>query len=171
MVIRTVKQEDYDSIYHFVKTAFETAQVKDGTEQDFVLRLRAGDTFLPDLEFVAEENGELIGHIMLTKQAVECGDGTVFTGVLVAPLSVALECRSQGVGGKLMRHACDKAVGAGYTAAFLVGNPQYYGRFGFRKTADFGIRNNTDIPDQFVQACELRPDALRGIKGSITITE
>lgn len=171
MVIRTVKQEDYDSIYHFVKTAFETAQVKDGTEQDFVLRLRAGGTFLPDLEFVAEENGELIGHIMLTKQAVECGDGTVFTDVLVAPLSVALECRSQGVGGKLMRHACDKAVGAGYTAAFLVGNPQYYGRFGFRKTTDFGIRNNSDIPDQFVQACELRPDALRGIKGSITITE
>lgn len=171
MVIRTVKQEDYDTIYHFVKTAFETAQVKDGTEQDFVLRLRAGNTYLPDLEFVTEENGELIGHIMLTKQAVEYGDGTIYTGVLVAPLSVALEHRNQGIGGKLMRYACEKTAGAGYTAAFLVGNPQYYGRFGFRKTTDFGIRNNSDIPDKFVQACEFVPDALRGIKGSITITE
>lgn len=168
MDIRVAEEKDFKEIYSFVKTAFETARVSDGTEQDFVQRLRAGETYLPELEFVAEENGVLMGHVMLTEQAYQTSDG-VRTGVLVAPLAVALPYRNMGIGGELLRHACAQAAEAGYTAAFLVGNPQYYGRFGFCETSEFGIKNTSDIPDEFVLGCELGEGALRGISGEIAI--
>ena len=69
--------------------------------------------------------------------------------------------RNQGVGQALMKHAFQKAIDLGYTAAFLVGNPAYYQRFGYRQTDEFGIVNQSEIPDQFVLACELIPDALK----------
>lgn len=168
MTIRQAVEKDYPEIYELVKTAFKTARVSDGTEQDFVLELRAGSRFLPGLEFVAEEDGRLIGHVLLTRQTVQTTAGDII-GVLVAPLCVALEYRDRGVGGQLMRTACRQAVRAGYTAAFLVGNPAYYGRFGFRPTADFGIRNLSDIPDEVVLGCELEPGALRDVEGSLRI--
>ena len=71
MHIRLAQESDYQKIYELVQTAFLTAQVSDGTEQDFVLKLREGDTFIPQLEFVAEDNNELIGHIMMTKQNIQ----------------------------------------------------------------------------------------------------
>lgn len=166
MNIRKAIKEDYENIYNLVKVAFETAEVSDGDEQDFVLDLRKGQNYLPELEFVAEEAGQLIGHIMMTKLTVQTENGE-FTGVLVAPLCVALSYRNQGIGGDLMRYACKQAVEAGYTAAFLVGNPKYYGRFGYCRTADFGICNGTKIPDEFVLGCELIIDALKDINGTI----
>ena len=66
MTIRPAQAGDYSEIYSLVQTAFVTAKVSDGTEQDFVLELRRRDPYRPELELVAEENGQLIGHILLT---------------------------------------------------------------------------------------------------------
>ena len=68
MNIKLVKKEDYDKIYTFVEEAFKTAEVSDGTEQDFVLELRKCSNYVPELEFAAYDKNILIGHIMLTKQ-------------------------------------------------------------------------------------------------------
>lgn len=168
MNIRLAEAHDYENIYRLVKTAFETAQVSDGTEQDFVLKLRAGENYIPELEFVAEDETGFIGHVMMTRQAVQTEEG-IFEGVLVAPLCVKLENRSRGIGGALLAHAAAKARALGYTAAFLVGNPLYYGRFGYRRTSDFGIQNKTEIPDEVVLACELEPGALEHIFGEIRV--
>ena len=66
MTIRPAQAGDHSEIYSLVQTAFATAKVSDGTEQGFVLELRRRDTYRPELELVAEENGQLIGHILLT---------------------------------------------------------------------------------------------------------
>ena len=71
MQIRTARKEDYGQIYRLVQTAFSTAQVSDGTEQDFVLELRRRPGYIPGLELAAEESGRLVGHIMLTEQTGE----------------------------------------------------------------------------------------------------
>lgn len=168
MKIRQVVPNDYRQIDDFVKTAFATAPVSDGTEQEFVLKLRKSSDFLPALEFIATENEIIIGHIMLTRCYVK-GKNKTFTGVLVAPLAVALDHRNRGIGSKLLRYGLAQAVAREYTAAFLVGDPAYYHRFGFRIVSDFNILNDSDIPDQFVQACELIPDSLKDVSGRITI--
>lgn len=49
MTIRQATPEDFDAIYSLVKTAFQTAKVSDGGEQDFVLKLRKG-SYIPELE-------------------------------------------------------------------------------------------------------------------------
>ena len=86
MDIKLVNKEDYDKIYTFVEEAFKTAEVSDGTEQDFVLELRKSSNYIPELEFAAYDKNILIGHIMLTKQNLKSNKPV--KAVLVAPLSV-----------------------------------------------------------------------------------
>ncbi len=168
MIIRQAVAADYPAIYQLVQQAFKTAQVSDGTEQDFVEALRKSPGFLPELEFVAEENGELIGHVMLTKRGIETVTGE--HGILLlAPLSVAFAHRNQEIGGRLMQTAFDKALTLDHTAVFLVGNPDYYKRYGFHSAADFGITNGTEIPDEFVLGIELVPDTLKDVAGTLHI--
>ena len=168
MIIRQAREEDYPAIYDLVKTAFATAKVSDGTEQDFVLELRRRDTYLPELELVAEEDGRLAGHIMLTGQPVP-GSPEGFRGLLVAPLCVRLEDRSRGLGGRLLQAAGDLARERGYHALFLVGDPDYYGRYGFAPAVSRGFQNTTGVPDRFVQVLELRPGALDGAGGELDL--
>lgn len=168
MIIRTVRKEDYQNIYDLVKEAFKTANVSDGTEQDFVLQLRQSNNFISELEFVVEDNSEIIGHVMMTKQVVKTDNGE-FVGVLVAPLCVKLAFRNQGIGSALMAYASKKAVEMGYSAAFLVGDPEYYGRFGYQETSVFEIKNVTEIPNQYVLGCQLVEDSLANVKGTIAV--
>ena len=162
--IRQARPADYDSIYAFVRTAFETAKVSDGAEQDFVLDLRQGG-FIPELELIAEEDGLLIGHIMLTRAFIR-RDGASFGTLLLAPLSVALERRSRGVGAALVREALGRAKTLGHTSVVLVGDPAYYGRFGFRAAAPVTYPG---VPGGYTLACELVPGALSGVSGDITL--
>ncbi|WP_125141560.1 GNAT family N-acetyltransferase [Clostridium transplantifaecale] len=171
-VIRAVTEKDVREIYDFVETAFKTAEVSDGTEQDFVLELRKG-AYLPELELVMVDKTGIIGHIMFTEQKIGVTDvsglSSVFTGLLIAPLSVKLEYRNKGVGAALIKEGFKRAKEAGYQAAFLVGNPEYYKRFGFKETGCYGIKNDSEIPDQFVLGCEIVPNSLSGLAGSIKI--
>lgn len=86
MDIKLVNKENYDKIYTFVEEAFKTAEVSDGTEQDFVLELRKSSNYIPELEFAAYDKNILIGHIMLTRQNLKSNKPV--KAVLVAPLSV-----------------------------------------------------------------------------------
>ena len=92
MTIRQATPKDFDAIYSLVKTAFQTAKVSDGGEQDFVLKLRKG-SYIPELELVAEEDGVLIGHIMLTGASIRENGGCIGT-LILAPLSEALDWRA-----------------------------------------------------------------------------
>lgn len=167
MDIRTVTKNDFDEIYKFIKEAFKTAEVSDGTEQDFVLELRKSENYLPELEFAAYNENLLIGHIMLTKQKLTCNKPV--NAVLVAPLSVKLEYRNSGIGSALMQHALKEAINQNYSAAFLIGNPEYYRRFGFSQCSKYNIKNISEVPDKFVLAHELIPDTFKNITGEIKI--
>lgn len=168
MEIREATQEDFDQIYELVKVAFLTAQVSNGDEQNFVLELRQRETYIPELELVMEESGELKGHVMLTKQVIhgEHGDGY---GLLVAPLCIKKEYRNKQFGTQLMFEAIKRALKMGYTSMFLVGNPEYYHRFGFKQTTDFGIENRSEIPDRFVMGCELVEGVLQNRGGYVCL--
>ena len=163
MTIRPAQAGDYSQIYSLVQTAFATAKVSDGTEQDFVLELRRRDTYRSELELVAEENGQLIGHILLTILPVP-GAPQGLRGLMVAPLCVRLEDRSRGLGGQLLQ-----AADLGYNALFLVGDPDYYGRYGFQNAVSLGFQNASGVPDQFLLALGLTPDALRDAGGALAL--
>jgi len=166
VVIRRETPEEFSQIYDLVKVAFQTAKVSDGKEQDFVNQLRSNGNYIPELALVAEENGKLIGHIMLTKTYIVDRENK-FETLLLAPISVALEYRNRGVGSNLIKESFKLAKEMGYTSVFLVGDPAYYHRFGFKSAVNFGIKHTHNIPDENVMACELVPGALDGISGTI----
>ena len=166
MIIRRETQEEYPQIYELVKIAFQTAKVTNGKEQDFVDELRSCGNYIPELALVAEENGLLVGHIMLTKFSI-VADGVNSETLLLAPISVALGYRDKGIGSALIKESFKLAKEMGYTSVILVGDPGYYHRFGFRSAISFDIKHTPAIPDENVMACELVPDALLGIHGTI----
>ena len=146
--IRPVRAEDFPAVYELVKTAFQTAQVSDGAEQDFVEELRRREG--ASLELVAEREGTLTGHIMLTKTEVPCPpkqNPRYWKFLMLAPLSVRLEDRGRGLGGALMREAAQRAEANGI---FLVGDPDYYGRYGFENAVEFGFTNASGVPDRYL---------------------
>jgi putative acetyltransferase len=168
MIVRSEREDEFDQIFDLVRVAFQTAKVSNGKEQEFVNRLRSGGNYIPQLALVADDDGKLIGHSMLTKTYIH-GDGKDYEALLLAPISVVLEHRNRGVGTLLINESFRLAKAMGYGAVFLVGDPAYYHRFGFRSTVDFGIRDTHGIPDEYVMVCELVENALAGISGTICL--
>lgn len=160
MIIREETPPEYGRIHRLVETAFRTARVKEGDEQDYVERLRATAGYIPELALVAQAGDELIGHVMLTRIRLKTDDGRDVRSLLLAPLSVLLEHRSRGVGAALVREALRRAGLMGYEAVFLVGDPGYYNRFGFRAAAEFSVSCSESIPARYVLAMELVPGSL-----------
>lgn len=165
-IVRQITEADYTTVYNLIKTAFETAEHRDGDEQDFAVGLRNGENYIPQLDLAAELDGKIIGHIMLTKTYVTKPDGSKYPTLLVAPLSVLLEYRNVGAGSALMKEGLRIARTMGYDSAFLIGDPNYYQRFGFKLTHLYGI-NHESLPAEYVMVKELAPEALNGITGLI----
>lgn len=166
--IRKESKNDYSEIYNLIETAFQTARVKDGTEQDFATDLRNGGCYINELALVAETDGKIIGHIMSTDTYVTMSGEAKFPALMIAPLSVALEYRDHGIGGALLRRSFEIAREMGYQAMFLCGDPNYYSRFGFRPIGDFGI-THASIPAPYVMGYELIPATLNNISGIVRV--
>jgi putative acetyltransferase len=122
----------------------DAAQIRDLLEASFpgfgeailVDRLRSdGDL---DLALVAEDQGVVIGYIAFSRLMIEDGDHP-FHAVALAPLAIYPEYQQQGVATRLVRegHACLAAMGV--TLSVVLGEPGYYGRFGYsnRRVANF----------------------------------
>ena len=126
-------------------------------------RLRASRAPASGLSFVATEDGRLIGSIRLWEVAAGSDRGALLLG----PLAVHPDCRNRGIGGALMRHALRVAGKRGHAAVLLVGDPAYYGRFGFSasKTGKLWLPGLGDrsrlLGHEFVEG------ALDGTRGSI----
>lgn len=81
-------------------------------------------------ELVAEEDGQVVGHILFSRLFVEA-DGAKFPAVALAPLAVEPSFHGTGIGGALVREAHVRLKEAGETLSVVLGDPEYYGRFGY----------------------------------------
>jgi predicted N-acetyltransferase YhbS len=126
-------------------------------------RLRGGRTPARGLSFVATGNGRIVGSVRLWEVAA----GADRTALLLGPLVVDTDCRKQGIGGAMMRHALETARRRGHRAVLLVGDAAYYGRFGFSagKTGKLWLPGLADRSR--LLGHELVPGALDGVRGSI----
>lgn len=166
-IIRPVREEDSPAVYELVKTAFQTARVSDGAEQDFVEELRRREGF--SLELVAQREGTLTGHVMLTKTDVPCPPGEDprdWKFLMLAPLSVRLEDRGRGLGGVLIREAVRRVEAS---AIFLVGDPDYYGRYGFENAVEFGFTNASGVPDRYLLVLPLESTLRDRAQGPVNL--
>lgn len=107
--------------------AFPTSQ-----EADLVRRLH--DDLDSIISLVAADNGQVIGHVLLSRMRVE-GDGRQIRALGLAPISVLPDRQRHGVGSALVEEALRRAEQSGEEMIFLVGEPDYYRRFGFSAEA------------------------------------
>ena len=155
MKIRPERPGDETAIAELVDEAFLLAEHRDGTEAAIVERLRAADALT--LSLVAEEKTELIGHIAfspVTIDAENCG----WLGL--GPIAVLPECQRRGVGAALILEGLAILRDLGARGCVLVGEPSYYGRFGFK--ADNRL-TFPGPPVQYFQALSFRRDMPSGV--------
>ncbi len=150
--IRDERAEDATAIEATVTAAFLTAPHADGNEAEIVARLRADGALL--LSLVAEEDG-IAGHVAASPASV----GGAAGWAAIAPVSVRPDVQRRGIGSALMRAAVERLRAAGLQGAVIVGDPDYYGRFGF--TARDGLVA-TGIPSEYVLARPFGPAAASG---------
>lgn len=104
------------------------------------------------VELVAEEQGKIIGHIALSRfQSPACW-------LALAPLSVRSRSRQKGVGTGLVENALDAARIAGWNTVVVLGDPRYYGRFGFSVNAAANL--TSPYPLKYTGLCSLKSQTL-----------
>ena len=113
--------QDADAIEALLDHAFGPGRFVKSSE-----RVREFAEFRPDMSFCAWEGGRLVGSVRMWK--VHVGEAPA---IFLGPLAVRAEVRKFGVGGELVRMACQAAQAAGYPV-LLVGDEPYFGRFGFK---------------------------------------
>ena len=168
LTIDTEKESDFPEIYDLVKIAFQTSENADGDEQDYVNNLRKSGNYIPELALTIKDGTKIIGHIMLTKTIITRGYEKL-DALLLSPVCIQLEYRNKGIASKLIRHSFTVAKDKGFKAIFLVGEPEYYSRFGFKSITNFGIKDTGDIPEQYTMGLELEEGFLGTKGGTISI--
>lgn len=130
---------DYAAVRDVVGRAFDREEVV-----DLVERIRSSPNYVPELSFVAERDGKVVGHVMLSYVDL-VGEQSAHRILTLSPLSVAPEEQGRGIGGSLVRTAVTKADERGEPLVVLEGSPLYYPRFGFRPAKELGI--SVHLPD------------------------
>lgn len=127
MEIRPERPEDEAAISDLITAAFAGAEHSDGTEAQIVDRLR--DAGALTLSLVAIDGGEPVGHIAVSNVKIDGEDPGWFG---LGPLAVRPDRQNSGIGSALVGRALQQLRQRGAAGCVLVGEPDYYARFGFR---------------------------------------
>ena len=154
MEIRKENKEDFKKVFDVIEAAFNDAEFTDHQEQFLVERLRTSEAFIPELSLVAEVDGQIVGHILLTKLKIKNGT-TEFDSLALAPVSVLPAYQGKGIGGELIVEAHRRAAELGHRSVVLLGHEKYYPRFGYKQADQFGIELPFEVPKENCMAIEL----------------
>lgn len=156
MKIRPATVTDYAAVRELLRAAFD---------QDFEANLVEALRESKDarLEYVAILDGHMAGHLLLSKMASPSGC------LGLAPVAVAPDRQAQGIGSALIRAAISWASRGRWNAIFLLGDPAYYGRFGFSVSACSEF--DTIYPAEYMHVLPLRSGALDELDRKIVYAE
>ncbi len=160
-MVRPERPDDVAAIYAVHAASFPT-----DAEARLVDALRVAGRL--SVSLVAEVGASVVGHIAFSPvTAAPRADGAPWAcGAGLAPVAVAVAYRRRGVGAELIQAGLEACRVAGFGLAVVLGEPAYYGRFGFRPARDFGLSDEYGGGPAF-QAIELVPGAMPGGAGLV----
>jgi putative acetyltransferase len=160
-LIRPERAEDVDAIAGVVAAAFGSP-----VNAQMVADIRASDAFIPGLSLVADVDGVVVGHVMVSYVALY--DGSARHRICcLSPLAVAPPHQRRGIGSALVRDVVSRVDALGEPFVVLEGSPVYYGRLGFESSIACGVRIHLPdwAPPEAAQIYRLRnyDPAIRGL--------
>ena len=170
-IIRLEKTEEHRETEALVREAFWNVY-RPGCLEHYVLnQLRNDKEFVPELNFVMEKDGRLIGQNMFMRAAIKADDGSDLPIMTMGPICISPELQGQGYGKRLLDYSLEKAAKLGCGALCFEGNINFYGKSGFTYASEFGIRYH-GLPEgadaSFFLCKELKKGYLDGISGEYT---
>ena len=169
MIIRLEQPKDYREVENLTREAFWNVY-RPGCTEHFVLhQYRSNPDFIPELDFVLEEDGQIIGHVMFSKAELVLDDGTRRPSWTFGPISIHPDYKRKGYGQKLLNHALGKARELGVGFLCMEGNIDFYRHSGFELASKFKIHyhdepREAEVP--YFLAQELIPGWLNGIEAT-----
>lgn len=166
--IRLERKEEYREVETLVREAFWNVY-RPGCLEHYVLnQLRSDPAFVKELDFVMEQDGQLIGQNMFMHAVIQADDGRIIPIMTMGPICIDPKLQRQGLGKILLDHSVEKAAELGCGALCFEGNINFYGKSGFNYASEFGIRYH-GLPEgadaSFFLCKELIPGYLSGITG------
>jgi putative acetyltransferase len=149
--IRPERPSDCDQIRTVLEQAFGRPDEARLVEALRAARLSSG--------LVAEEGGWIVGYVAFSPVSVAGHIPPALSGEGLAPLAVLPAYQRRGIGASLVREGCDELRRCALGFVVVLGDPAYYGRFGFVPAANFGLRDEYGGGAAF-QALELVPGAI-----------
>ncbi len=168
IIIRTEKEKEYREVENLVRESFWNVY-RPGCLEHYVLhQLRKDAAFVPELDFVMEMGGQIIGQNMFMKAFIQADDGRKIPIMTMGPICIAPDLKRKGYGKILLDYSLEKAKELGCGAICMEGNIDFYGKSGYRQASEFGIRYHglTEDDDASFFLCrELIQGYLDGITG------
>lgn len=166
ITIRLETERDHRAVENLTREAFWNVY-RPGCLEHYVLHCYRDDpAFVPELDFVMELDGELIGQVIYVRSEILCEDGRKVPIMTFGPISIAPAYKRKGYGKRLLEYSMAQARKLGAGALAITGNIDFYGKSGFVPAKTKGVRYADDPVADYFLICELEPGFLNGISGT-----
>lgn len=167
-IIRLENNNEHREVENLVRESFWNVYRPGCTEHYVLHQLRNDPAFVPELDFVMEKDGKLIGQNMFMRAFITADDGRNIPIMTMGPICISPEFKRKGYGKKLLDYSLEKAAELGAGALCFEGNIDFYGKSDFTYAREFGIRYHglpEGADDSFFLCKELKAGYLDGITG------
>lgn len=164
VIIRKEEQKDWEIVENITREAFYNLYVPGCVEHYLVHIMRKHEDFIPELDFVLERNGQVIGNIMYTKARLFDENGIEKEILTFGPVSILPAYQRMGYGKMLMEHSFQVAMQLGYDVIVIFGSPSNYVSRGFKSCKKYNVSMENGRYPAAMMVKELSPHALDGHK-------
>lgn len=147
--IRPEKSSDYPLITQINEQAFGRPN-----EARLIELIRQSQHYIPELSFVAEDQGTVVGHILLSW--IDLVGEKTYPVLGLAPLAVQPAFQKQGIGSQLVQVSLNQAELRGDSLVIVLGEPNFYSKFGFQPSVNYQIQSPFPIPSEYFMVKPLK---------------
>lgn len=167
-IIRLETPGDYRAAEYLTREAFWNVYRPGCTEHYVLHTFRSRAEFVPELDFVMEKGGQLIGQVMYVRAVIQKDDGGELPIMTMGPIGIHPDYQRQGYGKLLLDFSMEKAAAMGAGALCFEGNIDFYGKSGFVVASSMGIHyydepRDAEVP--YFLCKELKKGYLNGVTG------
>lgn len=159
MIIRREQSGDKAAIYRVHQSAFPTE-----AEARLVDRLRTDGMAL--ISYVALVEEQIVGNVLFSPVTLTPAPTKPLSGLGLAPIAVLPNHQRKGIGSQLIEAGLSECSRLDVPYVVVLGEPEFYHRFGFKKASDRGLDNEYGVDDPFM-VVELIPGSLDGVRGLV----